>query len=122
MSAEILLVLSLLGNVALVVALWRCRRQRALANVGQGAEVAASPAQGTSAPAGGEIWAGPQIRIRILNPITLAERESRLARLLSRSAPGVIRRIVYERVAPELSEELAERGVEVQLRIDGLRR
>lgn len=58
------------------------------------------------------------IIIEIRNHREVARRESWLARALGAFAPRLIRRQVEERVKEELHAQLAERGLEVEIRIE----
>lgn len=62
------------------------------------------------------------IVIEIRNHARVARRESLLARLLDKVAPGTIRRRVERRVAEEIRQQLSERGIEaeVEVRRDGI--
>ena len=57
------------------------------------------------------------IVIEIHNHREVARRESLLARALHRLAPRFIHRQVEQRVAEEIETQLAERGIEVRIRI-----
>jgi len=56
------------------------------------------------------------IAIRILNPIELATRETRLAPAAARLAPRMIERIVYERAATQIAQQMAEQGVVAEVK------
>ncbi len=60
------------------------------------------------------------ISIEILNPMELASKESPFAGPLGRLAPGLIRKIVYQRAADMLRQQLGEHGVQAEVRIHGL--
>jgi len=51
------------------------------------------------------------ITIEILNPFELAAKETRLAGPAAKLAPKMIERIVYERAAAQIAEQMAEQGV-----------
>lgn len=59
---------------------------------------------------------GPVIGIEILNPFELAEREHVLAGHAARFAPKMIERIVYQRAAGQIAEQLKAQGVDAQVR------
>jgi len=58
------------------------------------------------------------ITLRVLNPIALAKRESRSARVLADKLPVMVRKMVYQEVMKELEEELAEREIDVDMQIE----
>lgn len=57
-----------------------------------------------------------RIAIEILNPFELAARETRLATALARLAPRMIERIVYERAAVQIAQQMAEMGVRAEVK------
>jgi len=57
-----------------------------------------------------------RIAIEILNPFELAARETRLATALARLAPRMIERIVYERAATQIAQQMAEMGVRAEVK------
>ncbi|MDX1558592.1 MAG: hypothetical protein R3193_06785 [Marinobacter sp.] len=58
------------------------------------------------------------ITLRVLNPIALAKRESRSARVLADKLPVMVRKMVYQEVMKELEEEMAEREIDVDMQIE----
>ncbi|WP_417566676.1 hypothetical protein [Marinobacter sp.] len=58
------------------------------------------------------------ITLRILDPIALAKRESRSARVLADKLPVMVRKMVYQEVLKELEEELMEREIDVEMQIE----
>jgi len=62
----------------------------------------------------------PLISVEILNPVELASKESRFAAPLGAVAPSVIRRLVYERTASILQDELLKYGVQAEVRTHGM--
>jgi hypothetical protein len=58
------------------------------------------------------------ITLRVLDPISLAKRESRSARVLADKLPVMVRKMVYQEVMKELEEEMAEREIEVDMQIE----
>ena len=58
------------------------------------------------------------ITLRVLDPIALARRESRSARVLADKLPVMVRKMVYQEVMKELEEELTEREIEVDMQIE----
>lgn len=57
------------------------------------------------------------ITVEILNPLQLAANESRAAGAFGRVAPTTVTRIVYEQAAKQILAELANQGVEAQVRV-----
>lgn len=60
---------------------------------------------------------GSRIIIEIVNPMTLARSRSRWGAALVGVAPRMVRRRVYETVAREMRDRLAENNVEAHLEI-----
>ena len=60
---------------------------------------------------------GSRIIVEVINPMTLARARSRWGAALVGVAPRMIRRRVYEIVAREMKQQLAEQGVEAHLDI-----
>lgn len=58
------------------------------------------------------------ITLRVLDPIALAKRESRSARVLADKLPVMVRKMVYQEVMKELEEELAEREIDVEMQLE----
>ena len=54
----------------------------------------------------------------MLNPIALAKRESRSARVLADKLPVMVRKMVYQEVMKELEEEMSEREIDVDMQIE----
>ncbi|MDO9451694.1 MAG: hypothetical protein Q7J29_02425 [Stagnimonas sp.] len=57
-----------------------------------------------------------RIAIEILNPFELAARETRLAGAAAKLAPRMIERIVYERAAVMIAQQMAEQGVQAEVK------
>lgn len=57
-----------------------------------------------------------RIAIEILNPFELAARETRFAGAAARLAPRMIERIVYERAAVMIAQQMAEQGVRAEVK------
>ncbi len=62
------------------------------------------------APAG-----SARLVIEILNPFELASRETRLASAAAKLAPRMIERIVYDRAAGMIAQQMAEQGVQAEI-------
>ncbi len=62
---------------------------------------------------------GPEYRvaIEILDPISVARRESKLARLVTDLAPTLITKEVYKRVQKEVGESMDQRGIESKVTV-----
>ena len=58
------------------------------------------------------------ITLRVLDPIALAKRESRSARVLADKLPVMVRKMVYQEVLKELENEMAERKIEVDMQLE----
>jgi hypothetical protein len=58
------------------------------------------------------------ITLRVLDPIALAKRESRSARVLADKLPVMVRKMVYQEVMKELEAEMTEREIEVDMQIE----
>ena len=58
------------------------------------------------------------ITLQVLDPIALAKRESRSARVLADKLPVMVRKMVYQEVMKELEEEMTEREIEVDMQIE----
>lgn len=57
-----------------------------------------------------------RIAIEILNPFELAARETRFAGAAAKLAPRMIERIVYERAAVMIAQQMAEQGVKAEVK------
>jgi hypothetical protein len=57
-----------------------------------------------------------RIAIEILNPFELAARETKLATAAARLAPRMIERIVYERAAVMIAQQLVAQGVQAEVK------
>ena len=58
---------------------------------------------------------GPIITIEILNPVEVAGQSSLIGGLIARFAPDTIHRIVVNRTADTMRDQMTEHGVEVQV-------
>lgn len=58
------------------------------------------------------------LTLRVLDPLALAKRESRSARLLADKLPVMVRKMVYQEVMNELAAELRERDIEVDMQLE----
>lgn len=58
------------------------------------------------------------LTLRVLDPIGVAKRESRSARLLADKLPVMVRKMVYQEVMKELEAEMADREIDVEMQIE----
>ncbi|MDX1634379.1 MAG: hypothetical protein R3280_07080 [Marinobacter sp.] len=58
------------------------------------------------------------LTLRVVDPLALAKRESRSARMLADTLPVMVRRMVYQQVMKEIEEELRERDIDVDMRLE----
>ena len=58
------------------------------------------------------------LTLKVLNPIEVAKRESRSARVIADKLPVMVRKMVYQGIMKELEEELAERGIEAEIHLE----
>lgn len=109
--------LLLAACVGVACGLWRAQRRL------QQLEHALAETAGDYDRAGIEVGelmasiAGSRIVIEVLEPISLARRESRFAGPIAGLAPGFINRRVYATVAREVRQQLAAREVEARVEV-----
>lgn len=60
------------------------------------------------------------VSLEILNPVELAAKESSFAGPLGTIAPGLLRRIVYQRAVAIIREDLLKHGVVAEVKVHGL--
>lgn len=58
------------------------------------------------------------LTLRVLDPIGVAKRESRSARILADKLPVMVRKMVYQEVMKELEAEMADREIDVEMQIE----
>lgn len=58
------------------------------------------------------------LTLRVRDPIALAKRESRSARMLADRLPVMVKRLVYQEVMKELEMELAGREIDVEMKLE----
>ncbi|KAA1171050.1 hypothetical protein FWJ25_17890 [Marinobacter salinexigens] len=58
------------------------------------------------------------LTLKVRDPIALAKRESRSARMLADRLPVMVRKMVYQEVMKELEQELYDRDIDVEMRIE----
>ncbi|MDP9140097.1 MAG: hypothetical protein M3O62_04800 [Pseudomonadota bacterium] len=66
------------------------------------------------------VGAASFMSLEILNPVELAAKESSFAGPLGNIAPGLLRKIVYQRAAAIIREDLLKHGVQAEVKIHGL--
>lgn len=64
---------------------------------------------------------GPYIKLQLVDPQGVAQRESKLAKAVGAVSPGYINYKVYQQVAYELELALNERNIDVNIELHGLR-
>lgn len=107
---------------AFVVLLRRLEQQRQLVRTLERDHEALATAWNTLPPDARRLLpdGGTLISIEILNPVELAAKESAIAGPVGSLAPNLIRKIVYQRTAAMLREQLLEHGVRADVRTRGL--
>lgn len=58
------------------------------------------------------------LTLQVVDPIAVARRESRSARVLADRLPVMVTRLVYQEVMKELQKELEERDIQVTMQLD----
>ncbi|MGP4844202.1 hypothetical protein ACTXGQ_08725 [Marinobacter sp. 1Y8] len=58
------------------------------------------------------------LTVRVLDPIGLAKRESRSARVVADHMPAMVSKRVYQQVMKELGEELNARGIDAEMAVE----
>lgn len=58
------------------------------------------------------------LTLRVLDPIAVAKRESRSARILADRLPVMVQKMVYQQIMKEVGEELAARDIDVELNVE----
>lgn len=105
--------------VALVVLLWHVRRLRRK-NIELAATVAESTAKALQSVPTEPAFVVPKSRlitIEILNPSELAATQSRFSGFAGAVAPNLLRKIVYEKAAEIMREQLEAQGVQAEVAI-----
>lgn len=104
----LLLVLSLILAIVSGWLFWRVRLQQ------QAIDEAMSESYGPDNSRDPELL----LTLRVRDPIALAKRESRSARMLADRLPVMVKRLVYQEVMKELEMELAEREIDVEMKLE----
>ncbi len=104
----LLLVLSLILAMVSCWLFWQVRRQRTLI------DEALSERYGPDSTRDPEML----LTLRVRDPIALAKRESKSARMLADRLPVMVKRLVYQEVMKELEMELAEREIDVEMKLE----
>jgi hypothetical protein len=60
----------------------------------------------------------PLLTLHVLDPIALARRQSRSARMLADRLPATVTKLVYQGVMKELKKEMKEREIPVTMRLE----
>jgi len=58
------------------------------------------------------------LTLRVHDPIAVAQRESRSARVLANRLPIMVTKLVYQEVMKELQKELEERNIDVLMQLE----
>jgi hypothetical protein len=58
------------------------------------------------------------LTLRVIDPIGVAKRESKSARVVADHLPVTVRKRVYEQVMREMGEELLARGIETEMNVE----
>ncbi|WP_372985361.1 hypothetical protein [Marinobacter sp.] len=58
------------------------------------------------------------LTLKVLDPIAVAKRESRSARMLADRLPVMVSKMVYQEVMKELEQELQEREIDVYMQLE----
>lgn len=58
------------------------------------------------------------LTLKVIDPIGLAKRESKSARVLADKLPIMVRKMVYQEVMKELEQEMSERNIPVKMHIE----
>lgn len=58
------------------------------------------------------------LTLRVLDPISLAKRESKSARMLADRLPIMVKKLVYQEVMKELEKELEERDIPAEMKLE----
>ncbi len=58
------------------------------------------------------------LTLRVIDPLSLAKRESRTGRMLADRLPVMTQKMVYQEVMKELETELEERNIDVEMCIE----
>lgn len=58
------------------------------------------------------------LTLQVRDPIALAKRESKSARMLADRLPVMVKRLVYQEVMKELEQELAQREIDVEMKLE----
>ncbi|TSD93451.1 hypothetical protein FOS14_23145 [Skermania sp. ID1734] len=118
MSVAIVVLLVL--NVVVLLALLRQTRRIGQRNSELAEEVAASAVRAAKPMDIEPLFAGTRgrlITIEILNPVELARTQSRFSGVAGAVAPNLLRKVVYERAAQIMREQLLEQGVDAEVKI-----
>lgn len=119
----VLPLLLIIASAAFVWLLHRLRQQQLLLDTLLRDQQALDTAWNALPPDAAELaGAGSSsfVSIEILNPVELASKESSFAGPLGNIAPGLLRKIVYQRAVAIIREDLLKHGVQADVKIHGL--
>lgn len=104
----LLLVLSLILALVSAGLVYQVRRQR------ETIEQALTESEGPDSTRDPELV----LTLRVLDPIALAKRESKSARMLADRLPIMVKKLVYQEVMKELEKELEERDIPAEMKLE----
>jgi len=104
----LLLLLSVILCVTSAWLFWQVREQKALI------EEVRHESHGPNNTSDPELL----ITLKVLDPIALARRESRSAKMLADRLPVMVTKLVYQEVMKELEKELEEREIAVTMQLE----
>ncbi|SDW65674.1 hypothetical protein [Marinobacter mobilis] len=58
------------------------------------------------------------LTVKVLDPILVAKRESRSARVVADRLPVMVTKMVYQRVMQEVAQEMEQREIDVEMKIE----
>lgn len=58
------------------------------------------------------------LTVKVLDPVSVAKKESRSARVVADRLPVMVTRMVYQRVMQEVAQEMADRDIKVEMKIE----
>lgn len=119
----IVLVLLVITLAALFWLLKRLQRQQQLLETLRQDQQALNAAWNALPPDAAQlanVGAACFVSLEILNPVELAAKESSFAGPLGSIAPGLLRKIVYQRAVAIIREDLLKHGVVAEVKIHGL--
>ncbi len=58
------------------------------------------------------------LTVKVLEPLEVAKRESRSARVIADRLPVMVTKMVYQQVMQEMEQQMADRDIKVKLKIE----